>query len=255
LLRLSRRKEEETRFMRIKQPGWLAAGREVLKALRILTDAGFRQYFYLCSNASRNTGRISISYVELAEILQRSRRSIVSHFDELREKHVCIITPGANQHCRTEVEICDEFWPYAKEGGDVVPSEWSAFCAGIRSLLSKRACIQCAFTLADERFAAELFSHRVSLHEVEQAVALACCRKYAGLLNGTDNERIRRFSYFRETLEEVRDPDAHPIQANQLEQRILTAEYYEEKWLASRRVQPMQDLHERRHKEHRDEMK
>jgi hypothetical protein len=221
-------------ILKIKQQVWFAAGPEVQKALLLLSDGGFRQYFYLCSSASRNTGRIRVSYAELAEALQRSRRSIACHFDELREKHVCVVTPGANQHCRTEVEICDDFWPYTKAGGESSPTEWSAYCAGIRSLLSKRACIQCAFTAADERFAAELFMRKVSLDEIEKAIALACCRKYAGLINGTDNEMIHRLSYFRETLKEVQDPNAHPIQADLLKQRILTAEYYERKWLARR---------------------
>ena len=221
--------------MRIKQTGWFAAGPEVLNALQLLSDGGFRQYFYLCLNARRDTGRIRVSYAELAQILRRSRRSIACHFDELREKHVCIVAPGANQYSRTEVEICDEFWPYARGSAVISPSEWALYYAGIKSLLSKRACIHCAFTASDERFAAELFARRVPLDEIEKAIALACCRKYAGLLNGTHNEMIRRFSYFRGTLEEVQDPDALPIQGKQLEQRILTAEYYEEKWLAKKK--------------------
>lgn len=219
--------------MKIKQLSWFSAGPEVLNALRLLSDGGFRQYFYLCTNANRKTGRIRVSYTELADSLGRSRRSIACHFDELREKHVCTVAPGANQHSRTEVEICDEFWPYTKEGLAISPSEWSRYSTGIKSLLSKRACIRCAFTPTDERFAAELFARKVSLGEIEKAIALACCRKYAGLLNGTDNEMIHRFSYFRDAIDEVRDPDAHPIQAHQLNQRVLTAEYYEEKWLAS----------------------
>jgi hypothetical protein len=217
----------------IKHTGWFAAGSEVQNALLLLSDAGFRQYFYLCSNASRKTGRIQISYAELSEALQRSRRSIACHFDELREKLVCIVTPGANQHCRSEVEICDEYWPYTKEGEASSTTDWFAYCFGIRSLLSKRACIKCKFGAADEAFAAELFQRGVSLEGIEKAIALACCRKYAGLLNGTDDEMIHRFSYFRDTLEEVQDPGANPIQAFQLQQRIQTAEYYEEKWLAS----------------------
>jgi hypothetical protein len=45
---------------------------------------------------------------------------------------------------------------------------------------------------------------------------------------------IRRFSYFRDTIEEIRDPDANPKQAGLLKQRILSAKYYEEKWLLKR---------------------
>ena len=132
------------------------------------------------------------------------------------------------------MEICDEFWPYTKERPADKPSEWSGYRAAIRSMLSKRACINCDFTATDEQFAAELFRDGVSLEQIAQAIALACCRKYVGLMNATDNEMIRRFSYFRDTIEEVRDPDANPKQPGLLKQRVLSAEYYEEKWLLER---------------------
>ena len=221
-------------LVKIKESGWFAAGREIQKALFLLSDGGFRLYIHLCLDANRSTGRVVIHYGELATKLKRSPGYIGKHFKELRTASICqVVSAGVNQHSRTEVEICDEFWPYTKERPAVRPSEWSSYRAAIRSMLSKRACIKCDFTATDEQFAAELFRRRVSLEQIEQAIALACCRKYAGLMNGTDNEMIRRFSYFRDTLEEVRDPDAHPIQPQQLKQRILTAEYYEEKWLAS----------------------
>ena len=216
--------------MKIKQAGWFAAGTEVQKALTRLSDGGFRLYFHLSINANRSTGRVLIHYGDLASKLNRSRRSIATHFDELRASSVChVVSAAVNQHSRTEVEICDEFWPYTKERPAEKPSEWNSYRAAIRSMLSKRACINCAFTATDEQFAAEIFRRGVSLEQIEQAIALACCRKYAGLMNGTDNAMIRRFSYFRDTLEEVRDPDAIPIQAYQLQQRLLT--YYQEKWL------------------------
>ena len=133
---------------------------------------------------------------------------------------------------RTEIEICDEFWPYTKEGSSVQKSDFAQYRKGIIFLLSKRSCIECEFTGADESFAAELFGRKIPLTQVEKAIALACCRKYAGLLNGTDAEMIHRFSYFRDSIEEILDPEPPPIQAEFLDQRILTAEYLEAKWLA-----------------------
>jgi hypothetical protein len=221
--------------MEIKHPGWFAAGIEVQKALILLTDGGFRLCFRLCLDANRSTARVFIDYGELAAKLHRSRGYIGKHFKELRAASIChVVSAAVNQHSRTEVEICDEFWPYTKERPADKPSEWSGYRAAIRSMLSKRACINCAFTATDEQFAAELFRGGVSLEQIEQAIALASCRKYVGLINGTDNEIIRRFSYFRDAIEEVRDPYAHPKQPGLLKQRILSAEYYEEKWLASR---------------------
>lgn len=218
--------------LKIKQQGWFAAGPEVRNALLILSDGGFRLYFHLCLNASRATGRSQVKYAELARDLARSRRSIASYFDELRDKRVCVATCAKNQHSRTEVEICDEFWPYSKERGADTLSAWHSYRESIRALLSKRACIKCSFSGADERFAQELFERKVTLMEIEQALALACCRKYVGLLNGTDNDIIRRFCYFRDTIDEVLDPEAHTSQAALLNQRMLSVEYYEEKWLA-----------------------
>ena len=98
----------------------------------------------------------------------------------------------------------------------------------------KRACIDCAFTATDEQFAAELFRRGVTLEQIEQAIALACWRKYVGLINGTDNEMIRRLSYFRDAIVEVRDPDAHPKLPGLLKRRILSVGYYEEKWSIER---------------------
>lgn len=220
--------------MKVKQTGWFAAGAEIENALSLLSDGGFRLYFHLCLNANRSTGRVFIQYGELARTLRRSRRSVATHFNELREASICrVLSAAVNQHSWTQVEICDDFWPYTKENSTENPSDWDSFRATIRPMLSKRACIKCDFTATDEQFAVELFHRGVSLEQIEQAVALACCRKYVGLINGTDNELIRRFSYFRDTIEEVRNPEAHPGQPGLLKQRILSAEYYEEKWLAS----------------------
>ena len=96
--------------MKIKQAGWFAAGTEVQKALTRLSDGGFRLYFHLSINANRSTGRVLIHYGDLASKLNRSRRSIATHFDELRASSVChVVSAAVNQHSRTEVEICDEF--------------------------------------------------------------------------------------------------------------------------------------------------
>ena len=78
--------------MEIKQSNWFAAGHEVQQALLLLSDGAFRLYFYICLNASRRTGRISISYQELALSIGRSRRSIGSHFEELRRLEICRIS-------------------------------------------------------------------------------------------------------------------------------------------------------------------
>jgi len=45
------------RVLRLKHPtGWFAAGREVLRALALLSDGAFKLYIHLCLTAERSTG-------------------------------------------------------------------------------------------------------------------------------------------------------------------------------------------------------
>jgi hypothetical protein len=193
--------------MEIKHSNWFAVGPEVRRAMLSLSDGAFRLYFYLCLNARRRTGRISISYADLANALERSRRSISSHFDELRRHGICIIQPAVNQHHCTEVEIADEYWPYTKENTGTQPSKGEEYLVQIKSFLSARACIRCALTAADQKFAADLFARDVTLDQIERAIALGCCRRYISLLNGTASDPIFSLLYFRDMIEEVRDPE------------------------------------------------
>ena len=41
--------------------------------------------------------------------------------------------------------------------------------------------------------------------------------------------------FSRDSIEEILDPEAPPIQAEFLDQRLLTADYLEAKWLARQR--------------------
>jgi hypothetical protein len=193
--------------MEIKNSNWFAAGAEVQRALLSLSDGAFRLYFYLCLNASRGTGRISVSYADLAHTLERSRRSISSHFEELRHHGICVIKPAVNQHHCTEIEIADEFWSYTKASTGIQPSAGEEYLARIKSFLSARACIRCAFTAADQKFAANLLASEVTPDQIERAIALGCCRRYISLLNGTASDPIFSFLYFRDVIEEVRDPE------------------------------------------------
>jgi hypothetical protein len=191
--------------MEIKHSNWFAAGQEVQQALFLLSDGAFRLYFYLCSNAIRSTGSLSVSYLDLAAELGRSRRSIASYVEELRKKGVCRVQPAVNQHQQSEIEICEQFWPYTRTGTSVEPSENWRFMTRVQSLLSKRACIRCRFTAADRAFAEQLAARAVPSEQIERAIALGCSRKYVSLLNGTDSGLILSFSYFKDLIEEAGD--------------------------------------------------
>jgi hypothetical protein len=68
----------------LKQPtGWFAAGREVARALALLSDAAFKLYIHLCLEADRYTGRAVIEPTALARIFQRDAASIEASLGEL----------------------------------------------------------------------------------------------------------------------------------------------------------------------------
>lgn len=195
------------RAMKVKHTNWFAAGPEVNRALTLLSDGAFRLYFYLCLQAVRDTGSVSASYADLAKALSKSRRSIVTYFEELRRHGVCQVQPAVNQHQDCEIEICDEFWPYTRSEAGLNPADSRAYILQIRTLLAGRACIKCAFTAPDQKFATALLASDVSLGQIERAIALGCSRKYVSCLNGADCGPIVSFTYFRDLIEEAGDTE------------------------------------------------
>jgi len=93
---------------KLKRPsGWFAAGREVSRALAVLSDGAFRLFIYFCLNADRRTGQMRITHGELAKAVGRSRRSIIIYMDELQRQQVCQVQSATNQHASGQIEICD----------------------------------------------------------------------------------------------------------------------------------------------------
>jgi hypothetical protein len=191
---------------RLKHPsGWFAAGREVARALVLLSDGAFKLYIHLCLNADRRTGRLSSEYGRLAEASHKSRRSVVTYLEELRRHGVCSIQAAVNQHLGGQIEICDPFWPYEKVRSLTKSDTLAGYIEQTRRLLGARRCIGSAFTPADERLAAALFERRIPIEEVEHAVLLGCARKYVALINHQSRDSIVSFSYFQNVIEEVRE--------------------------------------------------
>ena len=213
----------------IKQSNWFAAGQEVQRALLSLSDGAFRVYLYICLNASRKTGRISLSYSSLAQTLGRSRRSIASHMDELRKLGICHIDPAVNQHHSTEIEVCDCYWPYTKPDRAVEASEFQRYLQQIKKFVARRSCIRSTATAADERFVGDLFARQVPIQQIERAIALGCCRKYVSLLNGTNSGPIFSLVYFGDVIEEVCDPE---MPAGYWAYIMPELVHLEEKWIA-----------------------
>jgi len=190
--------------MKLKHPnGWFAAGPEVARALQCLSDGSFRLYLYLCLHASRDSGCLTVNESELARVLHKSRRSIITYFEELCRQQVCRTAPAVNQHRGGEVEICDAFWPYHKAATPAISPELARYVEQIRTLLAARPCVQTAFTPAEHKMAATLFANKLPLEQVECAILLGCARKHMALLNGQGNGPITSLMYFRALINEV----------------------------------------------------
>lgn len=114
----------------LKNPaGWFAAGREVTRAMTLLSDGAFKVYMHVCLTADRSTGRLKIAHGHLAVALKKSRRSIVNYLEGLRQHQICSIETARNQHAPGRIEVCDPFWPYVKcrgdqDGGETLASSW-----------------------------------------------------------------------------------------------------------------------------------
>jgi hypothetical protein len=183
--------------------GWFAAGPEVARALQCLSDGGFRLYLYLCLRARRDNGSLTLNHRDLARALHRSRRSILTYLEELRQQQVCCLTPAANQYQEGEIEICDPFWPYEKVATSTLSPEADRYVGQIRDLLAARPCVHSAFTPAEQKLATTLFADKLPLEQVERAILLGCARKYLALLNGQGNGPITSLLYFRGPIDEV----------------------------------------------------
>jgi hypothetical protein len=185
--------------------GWFAAGREVSRAMALLSDGAFKVYMHVCLKADRSTGRLKIAQGDLATALKKSRRSMVSYLEELRNHKICKIDSARNQHVAGQIEVCDSFWPYLKCHRDENRDKTlDSYIEAIRQLLAARKCVKPVFNPADEKLAAQLFKEQVELKQIEHAVLLACGRRYMALLNGTGLELISGLGYFSSVIEEVR---------------------------------------------------
>ena len=192
------------RVLRLKHPtGWFAAGREVLRALALLSDGAFKLYIHLCLTAERSTGHVQADHVDLAKALGKSRRSVVAYLEDLRRQGVCKTQPARNQHGQGQIEICDAFWPYERPLVPAKPQSLADYTAHIRRLLAGRACVKVSFSPADEKLAAAFFERQVPIETIEHGILMACTRKYMTLLTTPNSGLIVSFSYFRDAIEQA----------------------------------------------------
>lgn len=194
------------RRITLKNPtGWFAAGREVARALTLLSDGAFKVYVHLCLRADRSSGRLNIDHGGLATALRKSRRSIVKYVEELREHGVCATREAVNQHKDGEIEICDGFWPYVKTNrAEEVGDDAASYVETVRRFLAARKCVNQVFNPADAQLAMRMFREQVELNYIERGILLSCARRYVALLNGTAVGPISGLRYFSSAIQEVR---------------------------------------------------
>jgi hypothetical protein len=192
------------RGAKLKHPtGWFAAGREVGRALHVLSDGAFKLYVHLCLKADRGTGRVSAGHADLVKALGKSRRSVITYLEELRREGVCKVQCAVNQHAGGEIEICDSFWPYERALIQYRAQSREGYVGEIRMLLKRWRCVQISFSAADEKLAAALFVRSVALKQIERGIMLACARKYVALCNGGGEGMITSLGYFQNVIEEA----------------------------------------------------
>jgi hypothetical protein len=204
--------KESTLSPRIKEPkGWIAAGDGFRRASRLLSDGAFKLFVHLALEADSRTGCVRASYKDLAAALEKSKRAIGTYSAELSEKDICKIRPGENQYCKTDFEICDSYWPYARESHSESPEPLS-YVAAIQKLYLSLGCTKAKFTSGDARKALEFERQDVPLKVVEDAMLVGAGRKYSSWLEGRASEPIGSLAYFESLVAEIKEkplPDGY----------------------------------------------
>ena len=184
----------------LKQPtGWFAAGREVMQAMALLTDAAFKLYLHLCLQAERHTARVALNTAGWMQVLVKDPAWIEASLSELYRNQVC-------ERSGASLEICDRFWPYQKPAGVAAAAPELEFVRQVRAVFVKPACVRSSFTAADEKLALNLYRREVPLEQVHRAIWLGCVRKYVAMLNGQTRQYITSLTYFASLIEEVGQP-------------------------------------------------
>jgi len=178
--------------------GWFAAGHEVESALRLLTDAAFKLYVWLCLHADRSRGSITATAAALACVLQKTEDEVTVNLQELVQKGVCILRQNAI------VEITDRFWPYQRVANPGAGDDRAGYIGQVKRCFLERCCVRSVFTAADEKLAAQLHRDGVSIVEVERAILLGSLRKYVALFNNGRGTPITSLHYFTALFAEVR---------------------------------------------------
>jgi DNA-binding Lrp family transcriptional regulator len=202
-----------TNILTLKNPrGWFAAGAEVQRAITLLSDGAFKLFLYLCLNARRNSGVLEISQTDLARGLKKTTRTIRRSLEEMEAAGVLIHARFTHHpHGQGVIRIAEAFWPYQTQEEKMSPEDpGDTFVSEIRKMLQARACVQTAFSVADEILARRWLSQGVTLERIEQAILMGCTRKYVSWCDNPAQAPIASLHYFEPVLEELNDQKVAP---------------------------------------------
>jgi hypothetical protein len=188
------------RFQLKRASGWFAAGAEVEAALRLLSDAAFKLFVWLCLHAERCCGSIAVTPPELAREMRRSDVEIQANLQELWRQGVCVRRQDGI------VEITDRFWPYQRTREPVATDDQRVYITQVKRCFLDRSCVRSLFTAADEKLANQLHRDGIPIAVVERAILLGSVRKYIALLNNGGGTPITTLHYFTALFPEVRQP-------------------------------------------------
>jgi hypothetical protein len=187
------------RFHLKRASGWFAAGPEVEAALRLLSDAAFKLFVWLCLHADRSCGSIAATPSELARVLRRSEAEIQETIEELWRQEVCVRRRDAI------IEIADRFWPYQRTREPAAADDdQRTYISQVKQYFLQRRCVRSAFPAAEEKLALQLHSNGVPIAEVERAILLGSLRKCVALINNGGGTPITTLHYFTALFAEVR---------------------------------------------------
>ena len=178
--------------------GWFAAGAEVEAAVRLLSDAAFKLFVWLCLHAERTRGCIAATPVELGRALQRSEAEVQTNLQELLQKGICLWRSDGL------LEIADRFWPYQRTPDPASHDEQRVYINRVKLCLLQRSCVRSVFTAADEKLAGQLHRDGLPIVDVERAILLGSLRKYSAWINHGGGTPITTLYYFTGLFAEVR---------------------------------------------------
>ncbi len=235
-----------TSTLRLKnEKGWFAAGVEVDKALRILSDGAFKLFVYLCLTARRDQGSVETSQLELAQALNKGTQTIRKYLHQMQEAGVCRLSGFAPvPYCRGRIEITDEYWPYHRRRTPPPNQEATKFVEDIQALVQQRACVRASWSTADEILARQWLEQGLSIQRIEQAIVLGCARKYVAWRNNHQHSTpIATLRYFEPLLEEINQLEIPPDYWTYVRSRM---QRMEKLWIQSRtRPDPLETESER----------